>query len=317
MLYLQLVDLQRYNYPEAQIASKLNRTSLRELFEELKGYGFPICEICGANPVVGRHCLKEKPKARRVEGDPEKLPAIENAATRFRDTIRTLGDHLEQALSLKEVLQGRYFLGEGETEGINIREVRGAQWHPHPHVVVLIATSILEHRDDWGFVEYLLKQLHPRPSEANRQQLVRFIYGRKVDNRGRAILDRNDRPQNSGDGLLDRANQIAALVRGKVEIGRGRKGPNILSYEQHAILHIKSLVDKGFSRDQIARREREEFERLKEYHLQSLREELELEQANLSQDALQELEDEIRRTEAEEHDEDLFNRLYDLSKDLG
>jgi hypothetical protein len=315
LYYLEFVQLQRYGPTKDEIAHRFRRDSAEAVFEELKGYGFPVCEVCGANPTVGRHCPKDKPKVRQMGGDPKELPSIEDAATTFRDTMRTLEDYLEHALSLKESLQGRYFVGEGETEDNNIREVRGAQWHPHPYVVILIAASILEHQGNWGFVEHLLHKLHPRPSEANRQQLVRFIYGKKVDERGRPILKKNGQPIDSaGDGLLDRAKQVAALIRGKEAILRGRKGPDVPSWEQYAILYIRSLVDKGLSREEIARRELEEFERWKEGRVQSLREELE--QTTLDQDEVTELEDEISRTEAEEHNEGEINRLYNLAKDL-
>ena len=313
--YLKFVDLQRYGPTKDEIAHHFRRNSAEAVFEELKRYGFPVCEVCGANPTVGRHCPKDKPKVRQMGGNLKELPSIKDAATTFRDAIRTLEEYLEHALSLKEVLQGRYFMGEGETEDNNIREVRGAQWHPHPYVVILNAASILEHHCNWGHVERLLKELHPSPADANRQQIFRFIAGRKVDERGSAILNKEGRPhQDMGDGLLDRAKQVAALIRGKEEIAKGRKGPDVPSYKQYAILRIRSLVDKGLSRKEISRRELGDFERWKRGRVQSLREELE--QTTLDQDGVAELEDEIRRAEAEEHDQGEINRLYDLAKDL-
>jgi hypothetical protein len=315
-LYLQLVGAQLRELTEVEIADYFKRASAQEVFEELKGYGFPVCEVCGANPVVGNHCPKDKPKARRIEGNPEELPSIKNAATTFRDTINTLEAYLEHALTLKETLQGRYFVGEGKTQEDNIREVRGAQWHPHPYLVVLIAVSILEHHGNWGFVERLLNELHPRPSEANRKQLYKFITGRKVDERGRPIPNKEGLPQDSGDGFLDRAEQIAALMRGTAEIKRGRKGPDIPAYEHYGILHIRSLVDKGLSREEIMRREREEFEGWKEASLQDIREELEAEKAVLDQAGIEEYEHAIRQRAEEKYDEDEFYRLYNLTKDL-
>jgi hypothetical protein len=316
LLYLRLVELQRRRPSETQIASCFERASAQEVFEELKGYGFPVCEVCGANPVEGSHCPRDKPKVRQMEGNREELPSIKDAATTFQDTIRTLEHYLEHSLNLKETLQGRYFVGEGEAQEHNIREARGAQWHPHPYVVILIAASILEHQGNWGYVERLLKELHPRPAEANRQQLFKFITGRKVDERGRPILNREGRPQDSGDGLLDRAKQIAALIRGKAEIPPGRKGPYLHPYEQARISRIASLVDRRLSRKEIMRREREEFERDKEADLQELREELEAEKATLSKDAIEEYEREMRGVEEDEFNEDEFHRTYDLTKDL-
>jgi hypothetical protein len=315
-MYVKLVTLQMQQRKESEIAAEFEYGSAQEVFAELQGYGFPVCKVCGANPVVGVHCPPNKPKARRMEGVPEELPSIRNAATTFRDTISTLEVYLEQALSLKEALQGRYFVGEGETEESNIREVRGAQWHPHPYVVVLIAVSILEHHGNWGHVERLLKLLHLRADEANRQQLVRFLYGKVVDERGRPLRNKDGRPIDRGDGLLDRARQIAALIRGKSEIKPGRKGPAMAPYEQFMVLETRSLLEKGLSREEIMRRDREDFERWKEASLQDLREELEAEKATLSQDAIEEYEREIRRVEEQKYDEDEFYRMYDLTKDL-
>jgi hypothetical protein len=151
---------------------------------------------------------KKTRKARTAEGEAEELPPFANAATHLRDAIRTLEDpYLEHMISLKETLQGNYFVSEGETDKPSAREVRGAQWHPHPYEVILIAVSILERLGHWGHVERLIKELHPRPAEANRQLLVRYIYGRRVDDKGHL-----QKPE--GDGLLDRAKQIAVLIRG-------------------------------------------------------------------------------------------------------
>jgi hypothetical protein len=151
----------------------------------------------------------------------QELPSVKNAATIFKDTIAALEVYLENMLSLKERRQGGYYIDEGETEEDHTREARGGQWHPHPQLVVLIGAYVLqrcvyasERGDDWGSILQLLSKLHPRPSEANRQQLAQYLYGRQRIKNGKLVPE--------GDGFLNRARQIAALVRG--EEGRGTRG---------------------------------------------------------------------------------------------
>jgi hypothetical protein len=125
--YLSFVEFQRYDPTDAEIARKFRRASAKEVFEELKGYGFPVCEVCGVTPVVGEHCKTSKrpSKARSAKGERQELPSVKNAATIFRDTIATLEVYLEHMLSLKESRQGGYYIDEGETEEDHIREARG------------------------------------------------------------------------------------------------------------------------------------------------------------------------------------------------
>ncbi|MCA1718966.1 MAG: hypothetical protein LC781_19770 [Actinobacteria bacterium] len=304
---------------EAEVAKNAKFNSVEDMYFRLKRWGLPGLlpqeESEEASKADGKR------KAQGAEGERQELPPFANAATHLRDTIHTLEDpYLEHMISLKEILQGRYFIGEGETGEANMREVRGMQWHPHPYEVVLIAVSILERQGNWGHVERLLKELHPRPAEANRQQLVRFIYGRMVNARGRPLLNKQDKPIDRGDGLLDRAAQVAALIRGKAEIGRGAKGPAIPSHEQFLVLHMRSLVEKGLSREEVAKREREEFERWKLETKQSVLEELELAKQGLDENEFasewRDAHDYLQELEEETFDEDEFNRMWRLSKDL-
>jgi hypothetical protein len=84
-------------------------------------------------------------KACTVEPEAQELPPDTNAAAMFGDSIRTLETYLEHVISLKERLQGPYFIDEGETEEDNVREARGGQRHPHPYLVALIGAYVLEH----------------------------------------------------------------------------------------------------------------------------------------------------------------------------
>jgi hypothetical protein len=297
--------------PEDEVAKRARFDSVEAMHSQLKRWGLP-----GLLPSTEKQPEKVR-KARTVEGTSEELPPITNAAPILRDTIRTLQVYLEQATTLREVLQGGYFIDEGETDESNVRELRGAQWHPHPYVVALIAVSILEHHGDWGFIQHLIKELHPRPGDANRQQIVRFIYGKKVDANGHPILDKaTGRPVDYGDGLLDRAKQVATLIRGKPKIQRGVKRPAIPSYDQFTARYMRSLVDKGFSQEQVLQTFREDWERWKVEQLQSLREEQQAAQVTSDQATVDEIEQEIGLTEGEEFDEGDFYRIWGLSRYL-
>jgi len=293
-----------------EVAKEAKFSSVEDMYFRLKRWG-----LSGLLPSPEKQPEKVR-KAQKVEGTKEELPAIANAATTLQDTIRTLEVYLEHATTLKEASQGRYFIDEGEAEESSVREARGAQWHPHPYVVTLIAVSILEHRGDWGFVERLINELHPRPAEANRQQLVRFIYGKQVDATGRPILNKKGRPVDYGDGLLDRAKQVATLIRGKPEVPPGVKVPAIPSHDQFTALYMRFLADRGFSREQVLQAFHEDWERGKVVRLQNLREEQQAAKAASDQTALDEIEREIRLIEAEEYDEGDFYRIWGLFKDL-
>jgi hypothetical protein len=302
-------------HSEEQIAKLLGFHNAPGMYHQLKNWGLtglvPQDAIYGAgaeNVYSASPKARGTYKARDAGGERQPLPPIENAATIFRDTIATFEHYLEQSLSLKEYLQGQHFIGEGETEEDNIRELRGAQWHPHPHVVALIVTSIFAHQGDLGFVALLMSKLHPIPLEVNRKQLLRYIYGVEIDAKGG--------PQNRGDGLLNRANQIAAVIRGKPKVGRGVRGIDILPYEHSLALRVQSLIDKGFSREQVEQTFRDEAERRREDSLQSLHEEIEQVKSTHDPEYVAELENELRLVEGEKHDEAEFDRLWKLAKDL-
>jgi len=320
LLHLQLVELQRHGLPEAQIASRLNRTSAQEAFRELKGYGFPICEVCGDNPVSGSHCSTKKSRTLSVKGEAQELPSVTNASTHLRDTIRTLDLYLENMESLKEILQGDFFLDEGETEESNIREARGGHWHPHPWLVTLIAVSVLERDGNWGHIERLLMDLHPRPTEANRQKLVRYIYGKEVDENGRPKRDKNGYWKDEGDGLLYRAKQIATLIRGAPMVRTGPKSPSITSLDQAEAWRIRLLIEQGLSQAKITKSEQEKFERDRAASKQSVLKELELAKQTFSEEEFalesRSAHEGLRELAEENWNRDDFIRQYNLARSL-
>jgi hypothetical protein len=255
---------------EEELAHEADFPSVESMRVNLQNWG-----LVGMLPETSRPT--RKPRVPNFGGGVRELPPFANAATHLRDTIRTLeSPYLEAMLALKETLQGRYFVGKGETEETNISEVRGAQWHPHPYEVVLIAVSILERQGDWWHVERLLKELHPTPAEANRQKLVRYIYGRAVDENGRPKRTKEGRWKDEKDGLLHRAKQIATLIRGAHEVPTGPKPTDITSLDQYEAWRLRSLIEQGLPDEEIEERAREEFERSKLETKQSVLEDLEL-----------------------------------------
>lgn len=223
-------------------------------------------------------------------------------------------------LTLKETLQGRYFVGKGETDEPNISEVRGAQWHPHPYEVVLIAVSILEHQDNWWHIERLLNELHLRSAKANRQQLVRCIYGRAVDENGRPKRNKEGRWKDEKDGLLHRAKQIAALIRGAPEHSTGSKPAAVTSFDQFETeFFLRPLIQQGLSDKEIEERAREEYERSKLETKQSVLEDLELARRTFSEEEFaresSEAHEYLRELSEESFDRDGFYRRLKFARD--
>lgn len=299
---------------EEELATKAGFPSVEAMHANLQNWG-----LGGMLPARTMSKPVRKSRAPNVQGGAQELPSLKDAATTFRDTIRTLEDYLEQVTTLKETLRGDYFIGEGETEESNIREVRGAQWHPHPYVVILVATSILEHHGNWGFVERLLNELHLKPTEANRQQLVRYIYGRAVDENGRPKRNKDGKWKREGDGLLDRAKQIAALIRGAPKVRTGQKPSPITSLDQYEAWRIKQLIGQGLSQDEVERRAREEFEHSKMRVQQNILEELELAKRTLSEEEFTResrvAHEGLQEVSNETFDRDSFIRRYKLAWD--
>jgi hypothetical protein len=333
--YFKLVTARLHGGEDSEVAAKLHLNSAEELYQKLKEDGYPICPVCGTLHVGEGHCktretIRER-QPRTLGKKFEELPSFANAAPYFRDTIRTLEvyfehitglnmdlEDLEHANSLKETLRGGLFIGEGETEEDYVREARGGQWHPHPYLVVLIGAYILEHcvyaskrGDDWGSVIQLLNKLHLRPSEANRKKLADLLYGRQRLKGGKLA--------NEGDGFLNRARQIAALVRGVDELGSGAKNAALSPLDQWWVWYIESLVEQGLSREEILKKERDELEHYKLKTEESVLEELERHKRTLGKDEFARESHEAHRylqhLAAETVDEDEFNRRWDLYTD--
>jgi hypothetical protein len=100
----------------SEIASALEAGSPRELYTELKGYGFPVCLACGATPAKDHHCGTQATKHERQargSGSEEALPPATAAAPLFGEAIEALSYAVEHPEHRREHIQGgRFVAGE-------------------------------------------------------------------------------------------------------------------------------------------------------------------------------------------------------------
>lgn len=176
-----------------------------------------------------------KRKARSAEGEPLELPSPTNAIPLFENTVRFIEGEITHIASLKETLQGGRFMSEfaGEaSEGVTERMVGGGHWFPNRDLTRLIGSCLVEYGCNPATVERLLEALHPKPTEANREELGHFLYGR--------------------EGLARKVSQIAALIRGAQTIGRGPKREAIDATEHAIVLKIRARLEDGISEQEVA-----------------------------------------------------------------
>src|SRR5215204_1040688 len=65
LTYLQFYQKRLDGRSAPEIVAALEAGSPAELYTELKNYGFPVCEVCGATPVTGVHCKVPQTKHER------------------------------------------------------------------------------------------------------------------------------------------------------------------------------------------------------------------------------------------------------------
>jgi hypothetical protein len=313
------LNVGRHNGQDEQcVVANYGFGSVEAMYVELTRCGFPIWAVYKEGQLPEEAKPPRPGNLQQLAEEVEELPPVTNADASFSITVRTLEHYLEQVSALKETRRGKQFTGEGPS-GETYREAWGGQWHPHPYLVALIGAYILEHcvnasvrHEDWGSILRLLDELHPRPSEANREQLANLLYGRLRLKNGKLVPD--------GDGFLNRTRQIADLVRGAHTIPSGIKNPPVKASDQVGAGRIAALVKQGLSRKDILEIEREEFEiskqevrRIELAELEDLKQTLgEEEFAKESRIAHERL----KRLEQETFDEDEFHRRWRLHKDL-
>lgn len=215
---------------EEELARKAGFPSVEAMRSRLEVWGLTGLLPLGSKPKpVGER------KARGAEGEPVELPLPTSAMPLFENTVRFIEGEITYVAGLKEVLQGGRFMSEfaGEaTEGGYGRMVGGGHWFPNSDLTRLIGSCLVEYGFRWETVEHLLEALHPNPAEAEREQLVHFLYG--------------------SEGLARKVPQIAALIRGAPKIGRGRKAEPISAADHAVVLGIRALMEEGISEEEAA-----------------------------------------------------------------
>ena len=249
---------------EDEVADKAKFDSVGDMYFRLKRWGLSGLVPLEEESEETSETARER-KARQVEGESEELPPPTNATTDFETAVSSLGMRITYIASLKETLQGKRFMSEaagGATEGVAGRGAMGGRWFPHPDLTILIAACVLESVGHAPVLERLLGELHPEPLEANRKQLLRFVHGIDLDAKGG--------PKDRGDGFVQRALQVAALIRGMREIPPGVKPPRLDATEQLIAWSIRARIEGGLSEEEAAREvqrehslDREEYSRLR------------------------------------------------------
>ena len=216
-------------------------------------------------------------KARRGGGEPEELPLVADAIDLFRWALHTLEDDLAYIRHHRETLQDGRFVAtvfypkeEGLFPDVYRRELvsperweeicaehgmdpastgvihvpvdrlwlRGASPFPTQPVVRLIAAYLLC-ASTWPEVERLLEMLHPKPGEANREQIRRLLTG--------------DTPRRRrDDALRPIAKRIARLVRGGA-VKQGLNAGRIAPFEHSAAAFWRDERERGVPEGEIRR----------------------------------------------------------------
>jgi hypothetical protein len=224
-----------------------------------------------------------KRKARRGGGAPEELPPVADAIDLFRWALHTLQDDLAYIMHHREELRDGRFVAtafypkeEGlspdtyrrdlvsperweeicaehdkdpaSTEVIHVPVdrlwLRGASPFPAKPVVRLIAAYLLC-ASTQPQVERLLEKLHPKPSEADQDKIMKLLTG--------------ETPQSRRDeALLPIAKRIARLVRGGA-VKRGLNAGPLAPFEHSAAAFWRDERERGVPEEEIRRVLREDY----------------------------------------------------------
>jgi hypothetical protein len=269
LTYLQFYQKRLDGRSAPEIAAALEAGSPAELYTELKNYGFPVCEVCGATPVTGVHCKVPQTKHERQargSGPAKELPPATAAAPLFEDAIEALSYALENLEHRWEYIQGgRFVVGEVFHDPVyfprssfsdaewqtlcesynvdpdapgfwdhesGITNAGGATKAPAAPLPLLIGVYAL-----WsGHLGELVRVLHPEPEKANLDRIGRLLHGTKT--------------KDDADGLLRIAEQLATEVRG-LRTGRGAPPPPVSAREHNLACQVTFYRERGLSDEEI------------------------------------------------------------------
>jgi hypothetical protein len=267
--YLQFYQKRLDGRSEFEIAAALGAGSPEEFYNELRNYGFPVCEVCGATPVTGVHCgapQTEGERQARGSGPTKELPSASEATPLFQDVIEALARAVENLEHRREYIQGgRFVVGEVYKEPVyfprssfsdaewrtlcgsydidsdargfwdhdsGLKNAVGAAKTPAAPLPLLIGAYAL-----WsGHLGELVRALHPEPAEVDADRLGRLLHGTKT--------------KDGADGLLRIAEQIAAEVRG-LRASRGAPPPPVSIREHNLACQVTFYRERGMSDEKI------------------------------------------------------------------
>jgi hypothetical protein len=266
----------RYNYPhlsDEDLAKYADFESAANMRVNLKRWGLSaLLPLEDKKPGKTKSKPLATPSAKPGDGAARKLPDISNARVLFQDTINTLAHHLENLAYHKDVLWGGKFFATDEipkeAEMLPISYVRdempSEEWKklcsrlgedPESSVVYEYTDAVwakgASHFPRWEETflitavlmdqplkaERLLRELHPEPDQAPREEIHKLMFGRP----------------GKSEGLYASARKISRLIRGG-DTKPGRNPVGIDSFSQAEILSIREQREKGVSDKEIRRK---------------------------------------------------------------
>jgi len=119
--YLQFVTVRVYGRSDEEIAETLVAGTPADLYRRLADDGYPVCPVCGAAPVKGRHCAVPNRRNLGVgTGQRRELPPPARAVGLFQERLEALQALLRTTEDLEhsqEFYQDRRFPSADVYEG--------------------------------------------------------------------------------------------------------------------------------------------------------------------------------------------------------
>jgi hypothetical protein len=270
------VSFHRFYHPhlsEQEIAKDAGFENTENMRTSLKRWGLVgLLPPEEKKPTENNHKDSHELNPKPGHGLATQLPDISNARVLFRDTINTLAHHLENLAYHKDVLWGGKFFATDEipkeAEMLPISYVRdempSEEWKklcsrlgedPESSVVYEYTDAVwakgASHFPRWEETflitavlmdqplkaERLLRELHPEPDQAPREEIHKLMFGRP----------------GKSEGLYASARKISRLIRGG-DTKPGRNPVGIDSFSQAEILSIREQREKGVSDKEIRRK---------------------------------------------------------------
>jgi hypothetical protein len=281
--YLQFVTDRMNGLSDKKIADMLVGGAPADLYRRLADDGYPVCPVCGAAPVKGRHCASPHQRNPGAgTGLRWELPPAARAVGLFQERLEALQALLRDAEDLEhrqEVYQDRRFLGADVYEGTLVfsryrRDKYGrrlANYSKEEWQKLCEQYGQDPQEEDFWLMDSVLQaptEAAPVPPEplttligvyavagGEIEALLEALYpgepSTEVLEEVRKCVEGKKKPDKK-DGLKTLARQLAILVQG----GRleGAPRPALSSAEHDAACYITQLREEGRSEEEILRR---------------------------------------------------------------